>query len=53
MKHQAILFKSTKCFYLCGRSLIKCFNNGIDKLEYLNMGISNFWSIEAVIYVIV
>ena len=27
MKHQAMLIKTTKCFYLCGRSLIKYFNN--------------------------
>ena len=48
MKHQAILIKSTKCLYLCGGSLIKYFNNGIDTLEYPNMGISNCWSVEAI-----
>ena len=48
MKRQAILIKSTKCFYLCGGSSIKCFNNGIDKLQYPNMGITNFWSVEAI-----
>ena len=48
MKHQAMLIKSTKCFYLCGRSLIKCFNNGIDKVQYPNMGFTNFWSVQVV-----
>ena len=46
MKHQAILIKSTKCFYLYGGSSIKCFNNGIDKLQYPNMGIPNFYNVE-------
>ena len=48
MKHQAISIKSTKCFCLCGGSSIKCFSNGIDKLQYPNMGITNFWSVEAI-----
>ena len=48
MKHQAMLFYSTKCLYLCGRSSMKCINNGIDTLEYPNMGISNFSIVEAI-----
>ena len=38
----------TKCLYWCGASLIKCFNSGINKLQYRNMGITNFWSVEAI-----
>ena len=34
--------------YLYGSCLVKCFNNGIDKLQYPNMGITNFWSIKAI-----
>ena len=51
MKHQAILITSTKCFYLCGGSLTKYFNNGIDKLQYPNMGITNLWSVEAIYHI--
>ena len=47
MKHHTILIKFTWCFYLCGGTLIKCFNNGIDKLQYPNMGITNLWRVEA------
>ena len=32
---------------LCGGSSIKHFNNGIDESQCLNMGITNFWSVEA------
>ena len=47
MKHQAMLLKSTKCFYLCSGSSMKFFYSGIDKLQCTNMGITNFWSVEA------
>ena len=42
--YAGVRVKSTKCFYLCGGSLLKCFNNGIDKLQYPNMGVTNFRS---------
>ena len=45
MNHQAILIKSTKGFYLCDGSLIKCFNNRIDKLQYPKMVSINFWKL--------
>ena len=45
MKHQAILIKSTKGFYLCDGSLIKCFNSRNDKLQYPNMISTNFWKL--------
>ena len=47
MKHQAMLIKSTEWF-LCGGSSIKCLDNEIEKLQFPNMSITNFWSVKAI-----
>ena len=47
MKHQAMLIKSPECFHCeVYVSPMKCFNNGIDKSQFPNMGITNFWSVQ-------